>query len=173
MNGLKFLTARFTNNDRTTLEALWEDEERNQVATYHEAVDGDAAWEEIKQNISIDAIHENTYNYIRSSQEIYKQQVLDFAKRDGLIYDLKNSIDNSIYKILVEKLFLPFDPVENKEDLFLIKLQLFEMEHIKQCPDRAKKTELRKAKTIIEAIRVGLEIAEGRYNTEEEQKEEE
>jgi len=171
MNGLKFITAKFVNNDRTTVESLWEDEEGNLVSSYNEAIDGDPIWEEVKENISIDAIHENTFNYIRSSQEEYKKQVLQFAKQDGLIYDIKDT-DNSIYKIMIEKLFKPCDAVADKEDLFLIKLQLFELDVIKKCQDRQKKMELRKATTIIEAIRVGLEIAEGRYNTEEEEKQE-
>lgn len=164
MNGLNFLTARFTNNDRTTLEALWEDSERNQIATYHEAIDGDAAWEEIKQHISIDAIHENTYNYIKASQEAYKQQILAYAKQDGLLYDIKGT-DTSVYKVLVEKLFEPFDPEANKEDLFLIKLQIFEQDAIKKSKDRKKKSDLRKAKTITEAIRLAIDILEDTSDT--------
>lgn len=159
MNGLKFVTAKFVNNDRTTVESLWEDEEGNLVPSYNEAIDGDPIWEEVKENISIDAIHENTFNYIKSSQEEYKRQVLQFAKQDGLIYDIKDT-DNSIYKVLIDKLFQPFDAAADKEDLFLIKLQLFEHDRIKKCQNRQKKMELRKATTIIQAIRIALEIVE-------------
>lgn len=166
MNGLKFLTARFSNNARTTVEVLWEDEEQNQVATYHEAIDGDAAWEEIKENISIDAIHENTYNYIKASQETYKQQILAYAKQDGLLYDIKGT-DTSVYKVLIEKLFEPFDPEANKEDLFLVKLQIFEQDAIKKSKDRKKKADLRKAKTIAEAIKYAIMILEDTSDTTE------
>lgn len=166
MNGLTFVTARFSNNARTTVEATWEDPDGNQVSTYHEAIDGDAAWEEIKKNIDIDALHENTYNYIRDSQEAYKQQILSYAKQDGLIYDIKDT-DSSVYKVVVQKLFQPFDPEVNKEDLFLLKLQLFEQDAIKKNKDRKKKSELRKAKTIREALRVAIDIVEDTSDTTE------
>jgi len=159
MDGLKFVTAKFINNDRTTVESLWEDEEGRLIPSYNEAIDGDPSWEEIKENISIDTIHENTFNYIRSTQEEYKKQVLKFAKEDGLIYDIKDT-DSSIFKLIIDKLFQAFDPEVNKEDLFLIKLQLFEHDIIKKCQNKQKKMELRKATTIMQAIRIALEIAE-------------
>ena len=166
MNGLKFLTAHFSNNARTTVEVLWEDEEQNKVVSHHEAIDGDAVWEEIKENISIDALHENTYNYIKATQEAYKQQVLTFAKQDGLLYDIKGT-DTSVYKVLIEKLFEPFDPEANKEDLFLVKLQIFEQDAIKKSKDRKKKADLRKAKTIAEAIKYAIMILEDTSDTTE------
>jgi len=159
MNGLKFITARFSNNERTTVEVTWEDPEENLVATYHEAVEGDAAWEEILTHIDIDTLHENTYNYIRTTQQEYKKRVLEYAKQDGLLYDI-DTHESGVYKVLVEKLFSDFDPETNKEDLFMVKLQIFEQPAIKQSKDRKKKADLRKAKTIREAIKAAIEIAD-------------
>lgn len=166
MNGLTFITARFANNDRTTVEVTWEDPNGELTATYHEAIEGDAAWEEILKHIDIDTLHENTYQYIKQTQEEYKKRVIEYAKQDGLIYDIKDT-DSSVYKVLVNKLFEPFDPEKNKEDLFLIKLQLFEQDAIKKNKDRAKKSELRKAKTIREALRVAIDILEDTSDTTE------
>jgi hypothetical protein len=163
MNGLKFITARFSNNERTTVEVTWEDPEENLVATYHEAVEGDAAWEEILTHIDIDTLHENTYKYIRATQEEYKKRVLAYAKQDGLLYDI-NTHESGVYKVLIEKLFDTVNAKTDKEDLFLIKLQLFELDIVKQCKDKQKKMELRKATTIVEAVRIGLEIAENMSN---------
>lgn len=159
MNGLKFITARFSNNERTTVEVTWEDPEENLVATYHEAIEGDAAWEEILTHIDIDTLHENTYNYIRTTQQEYKKRVLEYAKQDGLLYDI-DTHESGVYKVLVEKLFSDFDPETNKEDLFMVKLQIFEQPAIKQSKDRKKKADLRKAKTIREAIKAAIEIAD-------------
>jgi hypothetical protein len=159
MNGLKFITARFTNNERTTVEVTWEDPEENLVATYHEAIEGDAAWEEILTHIDVDTLHENTYNYIRTTQQEYKKRVLEYAKQDGLLYDI-DTHESGVYKVLVEKLFSDFDPETNKEDLFMVKLQIFEQPAIKQSKDRKKKADLRKAKTIREAIKAAIEIAD-------------
>ena len=164
MNDLNFVTARFSNNDRTTVEATWEDQSGDLIVTYHEAIEGDAAWENILTHISIDTLHENTYNYIKSTQEEYKKAVLDFAKRDGLIYDIKEN-ESSVYNLVVSKLFEPFDAEKNKEDLFLLKLQLFEQDAIKKSKNKEKKAELRKAKTIRQAIRVTIDILEDTSGT--------
>lgn len=159
MNNLKFITARFTNNDRTTVEATWEDESGELVSTYHEAIEGDAAWEEILTHIDIDTLHENTYNYIRDTQDAFKQQVIQYAKEAGMIFDIKTG-ESSAYQVLINKLFEDFDEEKHKEELFVVKLQLFEQPAIKQSKDRKKKADLRKAKTIREAIKAAIEIAD-------------
>lgn len=166
MNGLKFVTARFSNNDRTTVEAMWEDDNGDLVATYHEAVEDDATWKEILTHVDVDTLHENTYKYIRESQEEYKKQIMMFARQDGLLYDVSTN-ESGVYKVLIEKLFEDFDEEKNKEDLFLVKLQLFEQPVIKECKDRKKKAAMRKAKTIREAIKLALEISEDTSGTTE------
>ena len=166
MNGLKFITARFSNNERTTVEVTWEDPEENLVATYHEAIEGDAAWEEILTHIDIDTLHENTYKYIKSTQEAYRKQIIEIAKQDGLLYEI-DTHESGVYKVLIEKLFSDFDPEVNKEDLFMIKLRIFEQDAIKTSKNRNKKSALRKAKTIREAVKIAIEIAEDTSDTTE------
>lgn len=163
---LKFVTARFSNNERTTVEATWENPEGKLIVTYHEAIEGDSAWRKIQKFIDIDTLHENTYNYIKTTQEAYKKQVIEFAKQDGLLYDIDTN-ESGVYKILIEKLFSDFDPEKNKEDLFMAKLQIFEQDAIKTSKNRKKKSELRRAKTIRETIKIAIDIVEDTSDTTE------
>lgn len=156
MNGLKFITARFCNNDRTTVEATWEDPEKNIVATYHEAVDGDPAWEEILTYIDLDIIHENTYQYIKKTQREVINLALEVAKDQNLIGNVAE---------MARHIFKEFDPENDKELLFTYKINLFSLELIKNCTDKTLKSKLRKAKTIIEATSIACQMAESTLAT--------
>ena len=85
MNGLKFITARFSNNERTTVEVTWEDPEENLVATYHEAIEGDAVWKEVLENITLAEIEDNTQNYIKDQRTAYEAMVKSIAIKEGLL----------------------------------------------------------------------------------------
>lgn len=156
MNGLKFITARFCNNDRTTVEATWEDPEKNIVATYHEAVDGDPAWEEILTYIDLDIIHENTYQYIKNTQLEVRNLALKIAKDQDLVGNAAE---------MAKHIFKEFDPEKDKEELFTYKLNLFTIDMIKNCEDKTLKSKLRKAKTFIEATSIACQMAESTLAT--------
>ena len=76
-----------------------------------------------------------------------------------MIYDV-DAINTDIYKALASSIFAPFNPDEDKEKLFMCKLQLFEVESIKKSTNRDLKTKLRKSQTILEAIKTAIEIVE-------------
>jgi len=65
-----------------------------------------------------------------------------------------------LYETLISLIFKPFDKEEDKEKLFLTKLKLFEVDQIKKSKNRILKAELRKALTIVDAIKIGLQISE-------------
>jgi len=164
MQALKFeyVTSRFTDNARTVCEVLWKnvDEKAENyesiVAVTCQASDSDELWRELISIVDIDTIHENTYNYIKEQDTIYKDQVIKIAKERGLIYDI-DSINSDVYKSLVEFTFSPFKE-EDKEKLFMLKLQLFELEPIKNSSDRAAKAAMRKAPDIITAFKHAIDI---------------
>ena len=62
--------------------------------------------------------------------------------------------------MIVEFVFGPFDPEKDKEKLFMFKLKLFEVDKIKKSTNRETKAKLRKAETIMEAIKSAVEILE-------------
>lgn len=160
MQGHKFLNAYFTDEERTIVESLWEEETTGTVRVeIIEAKDGDVAWEDLLTHMDIDTLHEMTFKRIRDLDNEYKDQVIAIAKDRGMVYDI-DAINTDIYKAIASSLFKPFDPEEDKEKLFLYKLQLFEEDHIKNNTNKSQKAKLRKAKTLLEATRIAIELYE-------------
>ena len=160
MQGHKFLNAYFTDEERTIVESLWEEETTGTVRVeIIEAKDGDVAWEDLLTHMDIDTLHEMTFKQIRELDNQYKDQVIAIAKDRGMVYDI-DAINTDIYKAIASSLFKPFDPEEDKEKLFLYKLQLFEEDHIKNNTNKSQKAKLRKAKTLLEATRIAIELYE-------------
>jgi hypothetical protein len=63
-----------------------------------------------------------------------------------------------LYEVLAKILFKEYDPKKDKEKLFMFKLQLFELDFVKQCKDNDLKRNLRKAENFIDAISVTIDI---------------
>ena len=159
MEGHKFLNAYFINEERTVVESLWEDGSghvREQVVV---AEDDNASWKYLLEYIDIDTLHEMTYKRIRALDEAYEDEVIEIAKQRGMVYDI-DSVNSVVYEAIVKAIFKPFDPTEDKEKLFMFKLQLFEQESIKNSKNKTLKSKLRKSKTVIEAIKAAIEIVE-------------
>jgi len=76
-----------------------------------------------------------------------------------MIYDI-DSINTDLYKAIIQYLFKPFNSEEDKEKLFMIKLQLFEVEEIKNNKNKDLKAKLRKSTTPLDAIKTAIEIVE-------------
>jgi hypothetical protein len=158
--GHEFLSAYFSDNEKTTVESYWATPDGKETRVeYIEAKEGDPNWENLLTHIDIDDLHEATYKQIRAQNEAFEDDVIKIAKERGMIYDI-DEMSGDTHKVIAQTLFAPFDETQNKEKLFLYKLQLFEVEAVKQCKDREKKKELRQAKTLIEATKVVISIIE-------------
>ena len=152
-------TAHFTDDARTVIEVYWEKD--GVIRTENViAKKGDVRYEELMTHVNVDQLHENTYKNIRANDEMYQNDVISIAKERGLIYDV-NTVNSNIYKALVEALLCPFDPVEDKEKLFMTKLQIFEVDEIKNAKNKKLKSELRKSKTVLDAFAAAIQIAKG------------
>ena len=160
IDGHDFLTAHFTNNERTIVESLWVDQKTKEIREYTlEAVEGNEDWEALLNHIDIDTLHGNTYKHISEQRRQFEDQVIKIAKEQGMIYDI-DSINTDLYKIVIQYLFKPFNSEEDKEKLFMIKLQLFEVEEIKNNKNKDLKAKLRKSTTPLDAIKTAIEIVE-------------
>jgi hypothetical protein len=154
----KFITAYFTNSERTVVESLWENDELGTIRTFELTAEEDNPhWIELLKHITIDELHERTYKFIRERNEDYEVEVIRIAKERGLVYDI-NEIDSQLYEVLAKILFKEYDPKKDKEKLFMFKLQLFELDFVKQCKDNDLKRNLRKAENFIDAISVTIDI---------------
>lgn len=167
IDGHDFLTAHFTNNERTIVESLWVDPKTNEIREYTlQAVEGNEDWETLLKHIDIDSLHESTYKYIREQNDQYENEVIRIAKERGMIYDV-DEVNTEIYKVIGSAIFAPFDPEKDKEKLFMFKLQLFEIESIKNSKNKELKTLLRKSKNIIESTKIAIQIVEETSDTTE------
>lgn len=151
MQGYNLLTAHFSNNERTTAEVYWCNDEGSDIQVeYIEANRKDAAWQDLITHISIDQLHENTYKHIREQNNIFEEQVIKIGKERGLLYDI-NTDKTAALKMMAELLFTQLSEIQLKEYLFVYKLNLFENEVIKNSKDRTGKAAIRKATNIVEA----------------------
>ena len=154
----KFITAYFTNNERTVVESLWSNDELGTNRTFELTAEEDNPhWIELLKHITIDELHERTYKFIRERNRDYEEEIIRIAKERGLIYDI-NDIDSQLYEVLAKILFKEYNPKKDKEKLFMFKLQLFELDFVKQCTDNDLKRNLRKSENFIDAISVTIEI---------------
>lgn len=161
MDGHKFINAYFTDEERTIVESLWEDEETGTIRINNiEARDNDPAWEGLLDHIDIDTLHEMTFKRIRDLDNEYKEQVIAIAKERGMVYDI-DSVNTDVYKAIAAALFAPFDPTEDKEKLFMFKLQLFEVEQIRDSKDKEGKKKIRQAKTMLTACQAAISVYQG------------
>lgn len=169
MEGYEFLTAHFSDNGRTTVEVYWtredEDGTPDTVVEYVEAAinsegkpaDASPQWKALLEHIDIDTLHDNTAKQMAEQEHRFDEMVIEIARKKGLIYDI-DVLNSNSYKAIADLIFAPFDADENKESLFMFKLQLFELEDIKKSKNRPAKAKLRKSKSIVEALRYATEV---------------
>ena len=152
MENYKFITARFINNEKTTVEIQWEAEDGDIVIEITEAEDDNQTWVDLLKRITLDDIHENTIRYMREQRQLFEDTIKSIAQKEGLT--VQNLEQDDIYDVIIKILN---DDVDT-ESLFKFKLKLFDLESVKTCTDRVLKAELRKSKSMGEAIGVFSKI---------------
>jgi len=159
---MRFIDAYFTNNERTVVSILWENDKKEVVEETVLAEANEAGWENLlnQPEVTIDKLHERTVNRNREQRAIFEEQVVEIAKRDGLIYD-GDIVNTDLYKMFVKTIFnTELTEKETKEQLFMFKLALFELDKIKESNNREMKAALRKAETLPVALKIGCELFE-------------
>tara|TARA_B110000858_G_scaffold197153_1_gene257877 strand:+ start:1440 stop:1958 length:519 start_codon:yes stop_codon:yes gene_type:complete len=168
LEGYSVKSAFFRDSARTVVEVVWEHldaEEKDQVEYINAAIDssGTAAgaspeWTNLLKYIDIATLHKNTGNYILDQQKAFEVQVEAIAKKKGMVFtsDKTHPIVETLFKT-----------ESTKEDLFLYKLQLFELSQIKASTDRATKALLRKSNSMIEITKNAIKLIEDQNETQE------
>ena len=159
---LTYISAYFRDNDRKSIIPLWEapDNEGDLVEFSLEATEESAEFKELLEHVSMDEIHENTWTYIKDSEQAFKDQVVEIAKERGWLINMDDGGTSDFHKVIVDMIFEPYDEEIHKEKLFFLKIQIFERDFIKESKDKEAKKKLRRAKTPIEALKVAIEIFE-------------
>src|SRR6056300_452194 len=144
-----FLTAYFIDNERKNIEVQTTAEDKKSVFTtiipYEE---NNPQYQALTKYMNIDQLHESTYQKNKTEQKLFEDSVVDIAKRQGLIYD-SDKIDSKFYPKLVEALFANS---ENVDELFALKLALFDNEKIRDSLNEEAKKNLRQAKNKVDVI---------------------
>ena len=155
--GHEFITAHFTNDERTIVDSYWSDGEATRVE-HIEAKEDNYSWKDLLTRIDIDQLHELTYKHIKQQERAFAKQVIAIGKEQGIINDANSSVSS---EFLLKTLFSKDkNESESKNDLFVLKLKLFELEFVKNCKVRKLKSALRKAENSREVIKIAIEIFE-------------
>jgi hypothetical protein len=150
----KFANAYFIDSERENIKVTFLDGEVEipHIMPFDET---EADWSNLMKVTSIDDIHEATAAFVKGERKSFEQTVILIAKKEGLIFT-PTSGETKKWPALVKTLI---DTV-NDEDLFALKLALFELEQVRSSTDTALKTKLRKSKTKFDVLRAAFEIFE-------------
>ena len=148
-----FLSASFIDNERKNIEILLKDGDKvkSHIVEYDMKY---PVCQELLKIISLDDLHEFTYNKKKKEKEDFDQMVIRIAKKNNMIVDDSKVNDNS-FRNVVNALF---KEDENPDHLFALKLALFEVEKIRNSKDDENKKKLRQSKTKIEALQIAFDL---------------
>lgn len=158
---MEYVNAFFTDDERKTVRSYWSNGDDTQLTEHIiEAKEDDITWQELLKHVTVDEIHDNTWNYIKDSEDAFKESVIAIAQERGYLVNMDDGGTSDFHKIIVDMIFEPHDETIHKEKLFFFKMQLFERDFLKSCTDKELKKNLRKAPSMLEAVKVAIEIFE-------------
>ena len=149
------ISAYFIDNDRKNIEVLTKSEDGKQVIpTIMPFDETDSKFIELNAIVTLDQLHENTYQKKKEEQKDFEDLAMTIAKKNGLVFD-ENKLDTKFYPTLVNAIFRD---VENEDHLFALKLALFELEKIRDSKNDELKKKLRQSKNKIELLKLAIEL---------------
>ena len=150
-----FVTASFIDSERQNIEILMTNEDKSATIPYIIPFDeSDVKYQALQTVMTLDQLHEATYQKKKRERKDFEDTVLQIAKQDGLIMD-SNKIDTKFYPKVVEAIF---GDDENLDHVFALKLAIFELDAIKDSKKEDLKKKLRQSKTKREIIATACEI---------------
>lgn len=154
-----YVNAYFVDEDRKHIEVQYSDKDfkRLNVAVI-EYDTNHSDFQALNKIVSIDDLHENTYQKKKLEKQQFEEMAISIAKRDGLVLDY-NKIDTKFYPMLVKAIF---EEPNNEDNLFALKLALFELDKIRDSKDEELKKALRQSESVQEAILNALFIVNGK-----------
>ena len=146
-----FVSARFVDTTHNTVESLWRDDnDPTQIRIENVVRDEKSTkWKNLLKNVTLEQILRNTFDY----NEQDEKELKDFDKS---IYPPEVITEVHERVVELEKRWFDFEKFLNgelsEEDLFRLKILIFETEVVKKHKDRSLKTKIRKSKDPIEVI---------------------
>ncbi len=150
-----YISASFIDNDRKNIEVLIKDTENDKVISHVIEYNTEhPSYQELLKIITLDQLHENTYNKIKDQRKNFEDMAMRIAKKDGLVFD-EVKLNTKFYPTLVKAIF---EDNKNEDHLFALKLALFELEKIRNSKDNEKKKKLRQSKNKIEVLKIAFDL---------------
>ena len=149
------ISAYFIDDARENIEVLTtSDDKKKVIPTIIPFDENNHLFKELTSIITVDQLHEDTYQKKKKEKEIFEQKVIQIAKKDGLLVD-DTKIDSNSFNKLVKAIF---EQGDNEDHLFALKLALFEMPSIRDSKEEETKKKLRQSKNKIEALKIAFNL---------------
>jgi hypothetical protein len=148
------INAYFIDNERKNIEMVVRSQDQKSVFTEITPFDeNNEQYRILIKNISLDQLHENTYQKKKDERREYEEEVIRIAKRDGLISD---NINNEEYFTNMLKVIVKDE--SNEDQLFALKLALFEVDKIRDSQNTEIKKKIRagskKPEVLLNALKI-------------------
>lgn len=162
MKGYRLHQARYIDPAKRQIEVTWHkdvdihSEDMHLIVDVIEHDEEHPEFQKLMRHTTLEKIHEMTVEAMRKERKAFEQTVIDIAKREGII---DGNVDKTemYYKY---SSFIFSERKEDDEDLFALKLALFDLDCVKDCKDRAMKSALRKSTSPVGAMKAAIEIYE-------------
>tara|TARA_B100002019_G_scaffold252209_1_gene233034 strand:- start:5658 stop:6137 length:480 start_codon:yes stop_codon:yes gene_type:complete len=149
------ISAYFIDDARQNIEILTtSDDKKKVIPTIIPFDENNHMFKELMSIITVDQLHEDTYNKKKNEKKIFEQKVIEIAKKDGLLLD-DTKIDSKSYNKLVKAIF---EQGENSDQLFALKIALFELDKIRDSKNDELKRKLRQSKNKIDTLKVAFDL---------------
>ena len=100
--------------------------------------------------VTIDELHENTYNRNETARKDFEKASLEIASEAGLIQTDETSPTRVLDYI--------FNKKESEDEMFALKIALFEIDEIKDSKNVKAKKAMRKCKTKLELLKSAIDL---------------
>jgi len=148
----KIIEAYYTNPDNTSIEVIYEEGKR--AINHYLAVDtSHPDFKDLVNEYPLSKIADSTVQ--RNKNAMGQLNRIVDAKIKQKIEDKPMQSFDSVMEFV-----LNYDPKKQAEDLFSLKLKIFEKDIVKDFPDSEVKTRIRQAKTPLEVLFAYKEIIE-------------
>ena len=148
----RIVEAYYSNPELDTVAILWSDGEKNRE--YYVVVDEeDDQFQALLKEWSYESLDECTRNRNEATRQEFRDAFHNYATEHNL-YTHGDPDGRKEEKQSSLNIIFDFDPENfvHKEDLFKLKLKMFEQDVVKNSKAKTKKTAIRKAETPVEAI---------------------
>jgi hypothetical protein len=155
----RIVEAYYSNPELDTVAIMWSDGEKNRE--YYVNVDEeDDQFNALLKEWSYESLDECTRGRNEATRQEFRDAFHRYATEQGLYthgnphYQEGKEIVKIVERDNVEELLFEYDSenYQHKEELFKLKLKMFEQDVVRDSKDKTKKSAIRKAETPVEAI---------------------